>query len=169
MAARAYSQADIVLSAWCHPDRVPDGVFFKVSRPLHRPAFFRHHRCRSGSGTDALVFTIGQEPSIFTNGYLASHRRLLRGAGGPYFSRVVGLMSAGLHSVWSIWISSAVLAFRGSFPWQQGKDGMGSIFARIAPIPTFPRSRGKEWNGDYEITSHSIRSVTLGINHVETI
>ena len=56
-----------------------------------------------------------------------------------------------------------------SFPWQQGKDGMGPIFACIAPIPTFPRSRGKEWNGDYEITSHSIRSVTLGINHVETI
>ena len=122
MAARAYSEADIVFSAWCHPDRFPDGVFFKVSRPLHRPAFFRHHRCWSGSGTDAMAFTIGQEPSIFTNGYLASHRRLLRGAGGPYFSRVVELACFALHSIWNLWNTSAISASLGSFTRPRGKQ-----------------------------------------------
>ena len=122
MATRAYSQADIVLSAWCHPDRVPDGVFFKVSRPLHRPAFFCHHRCWSGSGTDALAFTIGQKSTISIEGHIAFNRRFLRGAGCAYFSRVVELISFALHSIWNLWNTSAISASPGSFTRPRGKQ-----------------------------------------------
>ena len=91
MAARTYPQADIFLSAWCHPDRVPDGVFFKVSRPLCGAALGNDARCRARGGIDTLAITIGQKSALSIEGYIALNRRFLRGAGSPYFSRVVEL------------------------------------------------------------------------------
>ena len=91
MEARAYSEADIVFSAGRGSHRFSDRVLFEISGPLYWRALWDHARRWFGSGIDAMALAIGKKSPVFVEGYFATDRRFLCGAGRAYFACLVEL------------------------------------------------------------------------------
>ena len=92
MESRTHSQADIIFSAGRDSHGLSHGIFFEISRSLHRRTFLGHARCGVGRGIDVMALAIGKESAVFVERHFAADRRFLRGARGAYFPRLVKLI-----------------------------------------------------------------------------